>query len=171
MGNRVIMDKNRVVTFGSLGGQEVPSDITNCIGNGFSFKGLNLTTYTVDSTNRIPSDMLKAIYYGFASVGVGDSNKGVVTYLPMFHFNNYTYGYGRYAPSVYLGDTSADALAKWIVEVFDADDSYAFYVFRCSLSNISVYSLRPTEESFTVEFFDKNNQQWTEDFNSIIPNS
>ena len=165
------MDKNRVVTFGSLGGQEVPSDITNCIGNGFSFKGLNLTTYNVEGSNMFPSDMIKAIYYGFASVGVGSSNQDIVTYLPMFHFNNYTYGYGRYSKGTFLVDTSADSLAKWIVEIFDIDDSYAFYVFRCSLSNISVYSLRPTEESFTVEFFDKNNQQWTEDFNSIIPNS
>lgn len=166
------MDKNRVVTFGSLGGQEVPSDITNYIGNGFSFKGLNLTTYTVDSTDVLSSAMLKAIYYGFASVGVGSGGSDVVTYLPMFHFNNYTYGYGRYCPSVMLNDKSADALARWIVEVFDIDDSYSFYVFRCSLSNVSLYSLRPTEEeSFSMEFFDKSNQQWVEDFNSIISNS
>ena len=76
------MDKNRVVTFGSLGGLSAPSSLSNVVNTGgYLFKGYCTTA----GTNNL---WMKYVYYGYAA---GDGNGRY--YVPVINNNNITYGY------------------------------------------------------------------------------
>lgn len=76
------MDKNRVVTFGSLGGQSAPSSLSNIVNiGGYILKGYCSKVIT-------NSAWQKYAYYGYA-VGNGYSNY----FIPAVNVDNVTYGY------------------------------------------------------------------------------
>lgn len=145
------MDKNRVVTFGSLGGQEVPADLntSGIVGSGWIFKGC-----MSDYNN---SSYLKYLYYGYAG-GNKTTNGYCNVYIPVFNNGTHTYAFS------YTGNYRN--FFELIMEAFagnkSANSSYDG-VYKCTLSSISELSEENiVNDVYLLEKYDSSAGEWVE---------
>ena len=140
------MDKNRVVTFGTLGGQSAPSSLSNVVNTG----GYNLKGYCSTANN---TNYLKYLYYGYAV-----ENTDGRCFVPVFNTNDTTFCYRSNLPN--SGQFSLMLLLESIA-VHSGDPFYIQYSEIAGLSEnspkIDVFTLFEKDENGEfVEALDKN---------------
>lgn len=132
------MDKNRVVTFGTLGGQSAPSSLSSVVNiGGYILKGY--------CSKQISNSVWpKYVYYGYA-VGTGYSNY----FVPVVNDNNVTYGYQTTVSGSFSVQGILDSIA-----LHGGDD-----VFRIEYSTIEGLSEdSPKMDIFTLFKKDENGE-------------
>ena len=145
------MDKNRVVTFGSLGGQEVPADLdtSSVVGNGLVFKGC-MSGYD-------NSSYLKYLYYGYAG-GTKYTTGWCNVYIPVFNNGTHTYAFSYTGQHRNFFDLIMEAFAG-----NDKTNSTYDGVYKCTLSSISEMSDENiVNDVYLLEKYDSSIGEWVE---------
>lgn len=133
------MDKNRVVTFGSLGGQSTPSSLSGVVNTGgYIFKGYYPSGVS-DNTR------LKYLYYGYA---VGDNSGSF--YVPVFNTNDTTY---FFEATLSAGSFSIENLLK---AIGNFDGGRAKTIQYSTIASLSENS--PKMDVFTLFEQDENGE-------------